>query len=221
VPADLTVALLWLGFGASHLTLSSIPVRARLVGALGLPAFLGLYSAVAFAFFVPLIFVYFGHKHTGAVLWGLGAGPVQRWIVYLGMGVAFVLFVSSLLRPSPAGIVAGSPTPYGVYRITRHPQNMALALFGLLHLVPNGTGTDVAFFGGFIVFGLVGSWHQDRRKLAAGAPGFAGFVAGTPFLPFTGRETLRGLRELSPVALGLGIGAAVLVRYFHGAWFGG
>ncbi len=221
MPPELTIALLWLGFGATHVTLSSAPTRARLVDALGLPAFLGLYSAVAFAFFVPLVFVYFGHRHEGPVLWGVGVGPGGRWVVYLGMAAAFVLLVSSLLRPSPAGIVAGSPTPYGVYRITRHPQNMALALFGGLHLIPNGAAADVVFFGGFVAFGLVGSWHQDRRKLAAGVPGFAAFVAGTPFLPFTGRETIRGLRELSPVGVALGVGAAILVRHFHGAWFGG
>jgi uncharacterized membrane protein len=137
------------------------------------------------------------------------------------MGVAFILVVASLLRPGPAGIVPGSATPHGVYRITRHPQNMGIALFGLLHLLPNGTAADLAFFGGFALFGAVGSWHQDRRKLAVGVPGFAAFWKDTPFWPFTGRETLLGLRELSPLVVALGIGLTVLVRYFHPRWFGG
>ena len=52
-------------------------------------------------------------------------------------------------------------------------------------------------------------------------PGFRAFYEATPFLPFTGRDTLRGLRELSPVVVGAGIAAAAVVRYFHAAWFGG
>jgi len=216
-----TLVLLWLGFAGSHLALSGLPLRRRLVAALGLPGFLGLYSLVAFAFFVPLVWTYFANRHAGAILWAVPIGPGLRAGLYLGMGVAFVLFVSSFFQASPAGMAPARPTPYGVNRITRHPQNMGIALFGLLHLVPNGAGADVAFFGGFVLFGVLGSWHQERRKIAEGAPGLREFVAATPFLPFTGRETLRGLRELSPVAVGLGIALTVVVRHFHVRWFGG
>jgi len=215
------IVLLWLGFAGSHLALSSLPVRRRVIASLGRLPFLGLYSAVAFTFFVPLLSTYFGHKHAGTVLWGLGVGPALRGVVYAGMGVAFVFVVASLLRPSPAGIAPGSITPFGVCRITRHPQNMGIALFGLLHLLPNGSAADLAFFGGFALFGVVGSWHQDRRKLAAGLPGFAAFCEKTPFWPFTGPNTLQGLRELSPLVVVLGIGTTLLVRYFHPRWFGG
>jgi len=45
-------------------------------------------------------------------------------------------------------------------------------------------------------------------------------TAATPFLPFTGGETLRGLREAAPAAV-IGVAATVVVRYFHAAWFGG
>jgi len=215
------IVLFWLGFAGGHLVLSSVPVRSRVVRSIGRLPFLGLYSIVAFAFFVPLISTYFAHKHAGPVLWGLGVGLALRWIIYTGMGVAFVLVVASLLRPSPAGVVSGSATPYGVYRITRHPQNMGIALFGLLHLLPNGSAADLAFFGGFALFGVVGSWHQDRRKLALGVPGFAAFYGRTPFWPFTGSETLQGLRELSPLAVFLGVGLTALIRHFHPSWFGG
>jgi hypothetical protein len=42
-----------------------------------------------------------------------------------------------------------------------------------------------------------------------------------PFLPFTGRATLRGLRDLFPTVAGVGILATVIVRWFHASWFGG
>jgi uncharacterized membrane protein len=140
--------------------------------------------------------------------------------VNIGVAVAFILVVGSQITPSPANMVPGKPEPRGVLRITRHPFVMGTALWALLHLLPNGSATDVAFFGGFVLFALAGAWHQDRRKLATNVPGFREFVAATPFVPFTGHETFRGLRE-APQAIAIGVLATVVVRYFHGAWFGG
>jgi uncharacterized membrane protein len=217
----LGIVLLWLAFTATHIGLSSARVRPRLVAALGNVGFLGLYSALALAIFVPLIRLYFGSKHAGAALWVIPRGPGLTWAVYLGMGVAFVLLASSFLQPSPAGMAPASMTPHGVQRITRHPLVMAFVVFALVHLLPNGWASDVAFFGGFVAFAVTGAAHQDRRKIDSGPAGYAEFVKQTPFVPFTGRETLRGLRELSPLAVVVGLAAAVAIRFFHSSWFGG
>jgi uncharacterized membrane protein len=217
----LKIALLWLGFAGSHIGLSSVPVRPRLVATLGELAFRGLYSVVALGFFIPLVSVYFGNKHAGAWLWTVPQGPLLRATVYVAMGVAFILVVASQVRPSPASLVPGDSKPRGIYRITRHPFLMGVALFALAHLLPNGSTADVAFFGGFALFAFLGAWHQDARKRALEAPRVATFYEATPFLPFTGRETARGLAELSPVTIVLAIAATVAVRYFHTGWFGG
>ena len=132
-----------------------------------------------------------------------------------------MLVVASFVRPSPAGVVPGNPTPGGVYRITRHPLMMGLMLFGLLHLLPNGHAADIAFFGGFVLFPLVGAAHQDHRKLVTDAGRFRQFYEATSFLPFTGRSSLQGIRELLPTVAGLGIAVALVVRHFHAALFGG
>jgi uncharacterized membrane protein len=216
-----TIMALWTGFAATHMGLSSLRVRQALVARIGERAFQGLYSLVALALFIPLVWIFFAHKHDGPWLWLVERGTPLRWTMYVGMGVAFVLLVASFVRPSPAALVPGDPEPRGVYRITRHPLIMALVLFGALHMIPNASAADLAFFGGFVAFGLLGAWHQDRRKLALGVPGFRRFYEATPFLPFTGRETLRGLRELSPAVVASGIVAAAVVRWFHPSWFGG
>jgi uncharacterized membrane protein len=217
----LGVVLLWVAFTATHLGMSSLRLRPRLVALLGEVGFLGLYSGVALIIFVPLIRLYFTSKHAGALIWSVPRGPLLSWLVYAGMGVAFILLVSSFLRPSPGGMVPGDPTPRGVYRITRHPMVMAFVVFALFHLLPNGFAADVAFFGGFAFFALAGAAHQDQRKLVVGPPGYRDFYEHTPFLPFTGRDTLAGLRELSPIAVVAGILIAVTIRYFHSSWFGG
>ncbi len=218
--ATATVALLWLGFAGSHLVLSSLPVRRPFVAAVGAQAFQGLYSLVALGFFVPLVWFYFRHKHAGDWLWGVSRTTPVVWAIDAGMAVAFVLLVAALVRPSPAAVVPGDPTPRGVYRLTRHPLLMAFVLFGLLHLVVNSSTADVAFFGGFVVFALVGAWHQDRRKLALGTPGFARFYAETPFLPLPRSGALQGLVETPPAVFAAGLVLTVLVRQLHRYWTG-
>ncbi len=216
----LAVTLWWVAFAGAHLLLSSLPIRNRLVAAMGARGFQGFYSVVVLVLFIPLVRTYFAHKHSGPLLWSIPLSPTVRWIMYAGIAVAFVLVVGSQLTPSPANLVPGAATPRGVLRITRHPFVMGTALWALIHTVMNGWATDVAFFGGFIVFALVGARHQDARKIATGVPGYREFCAATPFLPFTGRDTLRGLREMAPAAA-LGVLATVVVRYFHASWFGG
>lgn len=217
----LQIALLWAAFTASHVGLSSLRVRPKLVGTLGEVAFLGLYSLIALAIFVPLMWLYFSHKHEGPALWVLPRGPLLSWTLYLTMGIAFVLLVASFVNPSPASMAPSSSTPRGVHWITRHPLVMAFVVFALAHLLPNGFASDVAFFGGFAAFALIAAAHQDRRKLVAGPAGYDEFVAATPFLPFTGSQTARGVRELSKIALVVGIALTVAIRFFHSSWFGG
>ena len=215
----LVLAGLWILFGGSHMALSSVRLRPRLVAALGEAAFQAVFSLLALAVFVALVWFYFAHKHAGPLLWAVPVGDVLRWLIYVGTGVALVLVVSGLITPSPAmpGIAAGEPR--GVQHLTRHGLFMGLGLWALLHLVVNGYASDVAFFAGFPLFGVLGCWHQDQRKLAT-QPEFRAFWEGTPFLPFSGPNTLRGPRELSPLAVVLGVALTVGLRWFHGSLFG-
>jgi len=210
----------WLAFTVTHMGLSSIRVRGRLVAALGERGFLGLYSLVAFATFVPLVGFYFSHKHEGPFLWYLGSLPVVRWLMYAGMAIVLSLIVAALMRPSPAAIAPGKAEVAGAYHITRHPMFMAVGLYGILHLlVARVNATELAFFAGFPLFACLGCWHQDRRKLATAGETFARFHAATMFLPFTGPGVLQGLREMR-LPLALGTGLAIGLRLFHARLFG-
>ena len=46
-------------------------------------------------------------------------------------------------------------------------------------------------------------------------PGFRAFFDATPFFPFTGRQALQDVRELSPTVIALSIGATVVARYLE------
>ena len=201
---------------SSHILLSSGRVRARLVARLGERPFLAAYSLVALAFTVPLFHFYFTHRHLGPQLWAVPESDAVRLLLVLANALGVVLLVAGLLDPGP-GSFAGKPreAPTGVYRITRHPVFMGVTLMALAHAIANGHATDVAFFGGLALFALVGCWHQDLRKLAADNPTFERFHAATSFLPFTGRGALRGLRELSPRAMIVGVVVALGARCLH------
>ncbi|MCG8592630.1 MAG: NnrU family protein [Proteobacteria bacterium] len=215
----LAIVLWWLLFAGSHMLLSSTTVRPRVVARLGERGFAAAYSLLALAISSGLVATYFGHKHEGPHLWTVALVGPARWGFHAAMGLAFVLLAAGIVTPSPA--VTGSKQPTtarGVQLLTRHGVIMGAGLFGALHLIPNGFATDIAFFAGFPAFAVVGCWHQDRRKRAT-QPHFDEFVAATPFLPFTGRHTLRGLRELSPLGLVIGVAVTVLLRWFHVPWF--
>jgi uncharacterized membrane protein len=220
--AAVIVVGLWLLFAGTHMAPSSVRWRPRLVERMGERGFLGLYSAVSFATFVPLVWFYVTHRHAGPVLWTLSLGPIGLWTIYALQAVAWTLVVASVVQPNPASLgmtEARRPhEPHGVQRITRHPMFMGVGLFGLLHLPLLGSASDVAFFAGFPLFAWAGCAHQDRRKRLT-QPGYEQWCRETPFLPFAGAGALRGLRELPvwvPVA---GVALTVLLRWLHGPLF--
>ena len=215
------IVALWVLFALSHVVLSSNPLRPRAVHLLGERLYQGLYSLVAFAIFVPLVLVYSGNKHVGPLLWSFDPNLALGIITRVGNTVAVMLAVAGIFRPSPSG-VTGTPTrrPRGVQRITRHPLFMGFVLWAMMHLLVNGFASDVAFYGGFVVFGLLGSWHQDRRQKALPDGSYAKFCELSPFLPFTRGGVLKGLREIGAVPIVVGLLAAGLLRYFHAVLFG-
>lgn len=218
----LAIVLLWCVFAATHMTLASISLRPKLVARIGAGAYTGLYSVVALATFVPMVSLYFGHKHEGAHLFYLGSVPGMRSIVYLGMAYAFALMVAGLVRPSPASMQPGKPEVAGVLRITRHPLFMGVGIFGALHLlVASIHASELAFFAGFPLFAALGCWHQDQRKLATAGPEFAAFHAGTRFLPIPVPSALLPALREDGVPLIVGVLVAFGLRTFHATLFGG
>ena len=103
-------------------------MRGRLVAALGERGFLGVYSLVAFATFIPLVGSYFSTstRDRSCGIWA--RSRVVRGLMYLGMALVLSLVVAALLRPSPAAIAPGKAEVAGAYRITRHPLFMAVGL---------------------------------------------------------------------------------------------
>lgn len=218
--AWVAILVLWIAFTGTHVALSSPSLRDPLVARLREGGFQAFYSLVALATFVPLVWVYMESRHAGPLLWGNPLGLISLWVFDVALAIGVGLMVAGFAQPSPASIAgprAGSA--HGVHRITRHAVFMGFGIVGALHLIPNGYASDVVFFGGLPLFVLIGCRHQDQRKRAGADPALQAWLDATPFLPFTGADTARGLREIPLWVIGLGIAVTVGLRWLHGPLF--
>lgn len=214
-------------FVASHLLVSSQSIRAGLVNRVGELPFRGLYSIAAFGTLIPLMVIFFRHKHAGAMLWYLREFIVVRIVTWLLMFAAFIMLVASLISPGPGAIGAatdGVENVRGMRKITRHPGFVAFSLFGIAHLLMNGWVGDVIFFATFPALGVLGGLHQDRRKLSEIGESYRRFVEQTSFFP--GAALASGRQHWSSAdmpwaAIGIGAAIAVIVVMFHPRLFGG
>jgi uncharacterized membrane protein len=221
---------LWAGlFFGSHLVISSRAVRPRLIAAVGDRAYSGIYSLVAFATFVPLILAFAYHKHSGAMLWNLRDVPPLRWLVWVLMLFAFIIFIASFMTPNPGsmgaqGEATKASTARGVLKISRHPGFIGFSIFGIAHILMNGFIGDVIFFGSFPALSIIGGMHQDaRKKVQLGAP-YQSLVESTSIFP--GLALIQGRQHWTSVdmpwmAIAIGVALTAIILWLHPMIFGG
>ncbi len=224
-------ATVWIGLWAAlflgtHFAISSASVRPRLISAVGEQPYRGIYSIVAFATLGPLIYEFACNKHAGPMLWYLRMNAPIRWLAWILMLVALILFVASLINPNPGGVGApkSSGEPRGALKITRHPGFVAFTLFGLAHILMNGWAGDVIFFGTFPVLGILGGMHQDSRKISELGERYREFMAKTSFMPFaaliSGRQRWTSA-DVPWAAIGAGTILTIAIVALHPTIFGG
>lgn len=217
--------LLWMGaFAITHMALSSLTLRPRLVAALGERGFLLVYSLISLATFVPAVRVYLRSIHTGPLLWTLRDVPGLHTLAFLLAGISFAFVVAAPAQPSPASLggKADGARAYGLTRITRHPMFLSLGLWGLAHVLMNGYAADVAFFGGLFLTGLLGCMHQDARKRVTEKGRLDQYFAETSLVPFGAIVSGRGRlvpSELPWPALGVGLAVALVLYSQHQRMF--
>jgi uncharacterized membrane protein len=208
-------------FAASHLGLSSAPLRDRLVASLGEKGFQILYGLVALLTLGTLIAAYIQASHH-VYLWP--PGPGLRHLPLLVMPLAFLLIAGGVLIPNPSatGMTGALDRPEparGVLRITRHPVMWGVGLWAAIHIVANGDLASLLFFGGFLLTALGGAWHLDRRMAATEGARWQRFTAVTSFVPFAallaGRQHWAWGELGRPVAWGLGVFVLLLFLHVH------
>lgn len=174
---------------------SSTPLRAKLVGAMGEWPYRGLYSLVAF---LTLGWMIWAYAHApGEALW-----PGFREVPRIVMPFAFILLACGFGR---------NPTMVGADSLLKS-EAPARGIIRLKALV---------FFGGFLVLAAFGSLLMDARKKSN--PDWARFAAVSSHLPFVaiaqGRNRLVW-REIGWLRPAIGIGLFIAVFLLH-PWISG
>ena len=212
-----TLLLATAAFLLTHFV-TSTPLRAPLVKALGEWPYRVLYSLIAAATLVWMIMAY--SAAPGAPLWaGLRLAPA------VVMPFALVMVACGYWRnPTLVGaekLLRSSDPARGMIRITRHPLMWAVMLWAGAHILARGDTKSLVFFGGLLLLAGLGTILMDARKKAN--PDFARFAAVTSNIPFLaiaqGRNHLswREIGWLRPV-----IGLALYALLFGGhAWLFG
>lgn len=172
-------SLLWVGV---HFGIAGTAVRGQLAARLGERGFTIGYSLLSVLAIILLVQAWGAAPYVG--LWF--TPDWLRWVLALLMLPAFILFVASVATPNPT-VVGGkltTPEPRGIQRITRHPMLWSFALWGLIHLIAQGSLGGVFFFGAFLVTALVGMPSIDRKVAARSPEMWARLGPATSILPF-------------------------------------
>jgi len=202
-------------FVGTHLALSN-PLRAVLVRGLGERGFLAFYVLVSFATLGWTIFAF----HRAAAGWPLwdGTAPLPWLAASILTYAAMVLVIASLGgNPAlPQANLAGlsARRPWGVFRVTRHPMMIGIALWAAAHIIIAPTQRTILLSLSLILLALAGSWLQDKRKLARNGREWSAWMARTTFWP-----DLRQLGALGTtwvVGLALWLGATAVHSYVAG-----
>ncbi len=200
-------------FLVSHSIPVRPPVKARLVARLGTGGFTLGYSALSLAALAWLI----GAAGRAPVVTLWDWAPWQTHLTFTAMALATALTALAIGRPNPLSFggarnEAFDPAAPGIVGWTRHPLLVALLLWSLGHLLPNGQLAHILLFGLFAGFCLLGMRLIDRRKQREmGAEEW--------------RRLSQGVRSVRPTRAGLvrlALGAAVywLLLLAHGPVIG-
>ena len=178
------LALATAAFVGTHLVMSH-PLRPALVARLGDRGFLLLYALVAFATLGGMI-----------LAWRDAADPSPLWVAPLWwwpaasalMLIASILLVGSMVRnpalPHPGARPREIPPPKGVFAITRHPMNMSIMMWALVHVSISGSARNLIVAAGLFILALAGSIGQDRKKVGLIGEPWRQWQARTSFVPF-------------------------------------
>ena len=146
-------------FVAVHLLPSVVPLRDVLVAQLGAGAYRGLFSLVAAAGLV-------------LVVWGFSRAPFEP----LYNAPAWGRQVAIVAVPVALVLLAAANMPTHIRAALRHPMLLGVLLWAIAHLLSNGDLRSVVLFGGFAgyaVLDLISVVARGKRPSTEKAPRLA------------------------------------------------
>lgn len=134
--------------GVHSVSIVNAPWRDKTAARIGAAAWQGLYSVVAIAGFVLIVYGYGLARQQTAVLY---VPPV--WMHYLAL--VLLVFVFPLLF--------AAYLPGRIKSATKHPMLVAIKTWALAHLLATGSVVDVILFGAFLAWAVIDRISLKRR----------------------------------------------------------
>ena len=144
-------------FTVHSVSIVNEPWRDRMVARMGEQLWQGLFSLVAIAGFVLIVWGY-GLARAEPVL--LYSPPI--WLRHIGLSLLLPVFPLLLAAYLPGRIQTA----------TKHPMLVATKLWAVAHLLANGMLADVVLFGAFLAWAVADRISMKRRtaRTVPGAP---------------------------------------------------
>jgi len=217
------LAIAALAFLATHIGISSTPLRGVLFSSLGERTYQGLYSLVAVATLGLMIYAYGSVSHHDYI-WHPSRG---LHLAASGlMLVSSVLLAMGLLSKNPTSVGMGSAVRQeiaGIFRITRHPVQWAFLLWAIAHVLANGDVATLILAGtiGLVSgFGMLAIDARRRRDADADWQAFYQTTSLIPFAALLAGRTRLALGDLNWLAFAAGLGLYAAFYWLHG-WIAG
>ncbi len=206
-------------FFLSHALAVRPPIKGRIVGRIGARGFALAYSVLSVAVLAWLVVA--AARAPFVELWP--RQPWQGWVPIAAMLPVSLVLALTLGRPNPLSFGGANNAAFdtarpGLIAWMRHPVLVALLLWSLAHMVPNGDLAHVVLFGLFAAFSALGMRLIDARKQREmGQQAWQALVAGA-------REAGPLATDTRTAELWLRLAAAVVgyLGFFmlHGTLFG-
>jgi uncharacterized membrane protein len=151
------MAILVLGLviflGLHSTRISGESLRAQAIARLGEGPWKGLYSLVSAIGFVLIVWGFARARFDSPALWTPPPGAQHATILL--MLVSMLVLAGYFFKQSHIAVAV------------HHPMVWSVALFGLAHLIANGSAADVVLFGAFFIWALadlISSYARDRQN---------------------------------------------------------
>lgn len=143
------VAGIILFFGTHSISIANSPWRDRVAAKMGEVRWQGIYSLLALAGLLLMIWGYGVARQAPVILY-----IPPHWLRHVAMLLLVFVFPLLLAAYMPGRIQA----------VTKHPMLAATKLWAFAHLLANGTLADAVLFGSFLAWAVVDRISMKRRE---------------------------------------------------------
>ena len=184
--------LIFLGLHSTRIISES--GRAKAIARFGENGWKGIYSLLSVIGFVLIVWGFARARYDAPEIWTPSSGA--RAVTILLMLVSMLLLAGYFVKRSHIAVAV------------HHPMVWSVAVFGLAHLIANGSLADVVLFGAFLVWALAdlaSAYARDRRNAVVyPAPSLAATISaiilGVALWAVIGRFLHVWLFGVSPMA---------------------